>query len=215
MYVLALNGSPRKNSTTVTLLRKALEGAESRGAATELVHLNDLSMRGCQACFSCKKRGGRSYGACVQRDDMTPLYEKIERADALFLGSPIYFGAITAPAKTFVERLYPYLNYRDLSSNFPRRIRTGLIFTLGANDQEMVLFDQHIQFIRMTFSLLFGSAETLLSTDTFHVKDYSKIVADYLEALVDRKLAHQKEQFPRDCDKAFEMGARFVSDAPA
>jgi multimeric flavodoxin WrbA len=215
MYALALNGSPRKNSTTATLLKKALQGAASRGAATEMVHLNDLRMRGCQACFSCKKRGGRSYGACVQRDDMTPLYEKIERADALFLGSPIYFGAITAPAKAFVERLYPYLNYRDLSSNLPRKIRTGLIFTLGASDQEMALFDQHIRFTRIAFKMLFGSAETLLSTDTFHVKDYSKIVADYLETLVDRKLAHRKEQFPRDCDKAFEMGARFISEAPA
>ena len=213
MYVLALNGSPRKNSTTATLLKKTLEGAASHGAETELVHLNELSMRGCQACFSCKKRGGRSYGRCVQKDDMTPLYEKIEQSDAFFLGSPIYFGTITAPAKVFVERLYPYLNYRDLSSNFPKEIKTGLIFTMGANDQEMILFDQHIHFTRIAFSMLFGSAETLLSTDTFHVKDYSKIVADFLETMVDRKLKHQKEQFPRDCDKAFEMGARFVSEA--
>ena len=77
----------------------------------------------------------------------------------------------------------------------------------------MILFDQHIHFTRIAFSMLFGSAETLLSTDTFHVKDHSKIVADFLETMVDRKLKHQKEQFPRDCDKAFEMGARFVSEA--
>jgi len=215
MYALALNGSPRRNSTTAKILKKALQGAASRGTATELVHLNDLRIRGCQACFSCKKRGGRSYGACVQRDDMTPLYEKMERADALFLGSPIYFGTMTAPARAFVERLYPYLNYRDLSSNFPRKIRTGLIFTLGANDQELVLFDQHFKFSRIAFKMLFGSAETLLSTDTFHVKDYSKIVADYLETLVERKLAHQREQFPKDCEKAFEMGARFIDEATA
>jgi hypothetical protein len=44
----------------------------------------------------------------------------------------------------------------------------------------------------MSFAMLFGSAETLLSTDTFHVKDYSKIVADALETLVDRKLKHQQ-----------------------
>jgi multimeric flavodoxin WrbA len=213
MYVLALNGSPRKDSTTATLLKKALEGAASHGAETELVHLNELRMRGCQACFACKKRDGKSYGRCVQKDDMTPLYEKMEQADALFLGSPLYFGTITAPAKVFVERLYPYLNYRDLSSNFPKEIKTGLISTMGVNDQEMILFDQHIQFNQGIFTMLFGSAETLLSTDTFHVEDYSKIVADYLETTVDRKLKHQKEQFPRDCDKAFEMGARFVSEA--
>jgi multimeric flavodoxin WrbA len=179
-----------------------------------LVHLNELSMRGCQGCFSCKKRGGKSYGKCVQKDDMTTLYEKIERADAFVLGSPIYFGTITAPAKVFVERLYPYLNYRDLSSNFPGKIKTGLIFTMGANDQEMMtLFDQHIRFNRIIFKMLFGSVETLLVTDTFHVKDYSKIVADALETMVDRKRKHQKEQFPKDCDQAFGMGARFVQES--
>ena len=213
MHVLAFNGSPRKNSTTATLLEKALEGAASQGAETELIQLNELSIKGCQGCFRCKERGGKSYGKCVQTDDMTPLYEKIEQADAFFVGSPLYFGTITASAKMFVERLYPYLNYGNLSSNFPKKINTGLIYTMGVNDQEMTMFEQHIQFNQMIFSMLFGSAETLLSTDTFHVKDYSKIVADALEALVDRKLKHQREEFPKDCEKVFEMGARFVKES--
>ena len=210
MGVLAFNGSPRENSTTATLLKKALEGAASQGAETELIHLNQLSMKGCQGCFNCKKRGGKSYGKCILRDDMTPLYQKIERADAFFVGSPIYFGAVTASAKVFIERLYPYFNYGNYSSNYPGKIFTGLIYTMGADDQQMVLFDQHIQFNQMIFSTLFGSAETLVSTDTFHVKDYSKIVADALEPLVDKKLKHKREVFPKDCEKAFEMGARFV-----
>ena len=142
MEVVAFNGSPRKNSTTATLLQKALEGAVSQGAETELIQLNQLRMKGCQGCFSCKKRGGKSYGKCVQKDDMTPLYQKIERADAFFIGSPIYFGTMTAPARMFVERLYPYFNYRDYSSNFPGKISTGLIYTMGANDQERRLFDR-------------------------------------------------------------------------
>lgn len=213
MYVPAFNGSPRKNSTTAKLLRKALDGAASQGAETELIHLNELSMKGCQACFSCKKRGGKSYGKCVQRDDMTLIYEKIERADAFFFGSPIYFGAITAPAKAFVERLYPYLSYRDLSSNLPKKIKTGLIFTMGANDEEMALFDQHIWFNKIAFRLLFGSVETLLGTDTFHVEDYSRIVADILETMVERKLKHRQEVFPEECEKAFDMGVRFVRES--
>ena len=210
MNVIAFNGSPRENSTTAVLLRKALEGAASRGAETELVHLNRLSMKGCQACFACKKRGGKSYGKCVQRDDMTPLYERIEQADAVVVGSPIYFATVTAPTKMFIERLYPYFNYGDYSSNFPKKIKTGLIYTMGADDQQTKMFEQHIQFNEMIFSMLLGSAESLVSTDTFHVKDYSKIVADALEAFVDRKRKHQRDVFPRDCEKAFEMGARLA-----
>jgi multimeric flavodoxin WrbA len=212
MYIVALNGSPRENGATATLLKKALEGAASRGARTEFVQLNKLSMRGCQACFDCKKRGGKSYGKCSLKDDMTPLYEKIERSDAFFLGSPIYFGTITASAKMFVERLYPYLNYGDYSSNFPKKISTGLVYTMGLEDEQIKTIDQMIRFNQMIFSFLFGSAQTIISTDTFHVEDYSRIVADVLAASVDRKLKHRKEVFPGDCEKAFAMGARFAGE---
>lgn len=215
MYIMAFNGSPREDSTTAILLKKALGGATSKGANTELIQLNQLKMRGCQGCFACKERGGKSYGRCVQKDDMTLVYKKIEQADSFFMGSPIYFGSITASAKMFVERLYPYLNYGNLSSNFPKKINTGLIYTMSVNDQEMIMFDQHIQFNQIIFSILFGYAETLVSTDTFHVKDYSKIVADALEVLVERKLKHQQDVFPIDCEKAFEMGVRFVRESEA
>ena len=93
-------------------------------------------------------------------DGMTPLYQKIEEADAFVLGSPIYFGTISAAAKMFVERLYPYLNYGDYSSNFPRKIKTGLIYTMGVDDSLVQMFDQQIQFNQVIFTMLFGSAET-------------------------------------------------------
>lgn len=210
MKVLAFNGSPRRDGTTATLLEKALEGATSQGAETELIQLNQLKMKGCQACFSCKQRGGKSYGKCVQKDDMTELYAKIEQADALVLGSPIYFGAVTSWMQIFVERLYPYLNLGTLSSNFPKKVHLGLIYTMAADDQTAKAFKGYIQFHDMIFSMLFGSVETLVSIDTFHVKDYSKIVADAIEPWVPRKLKHQQEVFPQDCDKAFEMGVRFA-----
>ena len=61
MKVMAINGSPRKEWNTATLLEKALEGAASQGAETELIHLYDLSFKGCKSCFACKTRGGESY----------------------------------------------------------------------------------------------------------------------------------------------------------
>jgi len=54
MKVIAINGSPRKKWNTATLLEKTLDGAASRGADTELVHLYDLSYKGCISCFTCK-----------------------------------------------------------------------------------------------------------------------------------------------------------------
>ena len=210
MNVIAFNGSPRKNGTTATLLNKALEGAASQGAKTEFVQLNQLNMKGCQACFSCKKRGGKSYGKCAHIDGMTPLYGKIERADAILLGSPIYFGTVSSGTKMFIERLFPYFTYKDYSSLFPRKIPVGLICTLGAGDQEEKVFRPQIQFNQMILSMLLGPSELLVSTDTVHVKDYSEIVADALEARLGQRLEHQRTVFPLDCEKAFEMGARFA-----
>jgi multimeric flavodoxin WrbA len=55
LKVIAFNGSPRKEWNTSTLLKQALEGAESEGAETELIHLYDLNFKGCESCFSCKQ----------------------------------------------------------------------------------------------------------------------------------------------------------------
>jgi len=41
MKIIAINGSPRKNWNTATLLEKALKGAASQGAKTSLIHLSD------------------------------------------------------------------------------------------------------------------------------------------------------------------------------
>jgi len=212
MTVIALNGSPRKTGTTAALLRKGLEGAASARAETEFIQLNTLSMKGCQGCFSCKKRGGESYGKCILKDDMTPLYERIEQADAMFMGAPIYFGSVTSELKMVIDRMFPYLNFGSFSSNFPKKIPVGLVYTLGADDQQLGMYNQHFQFHQGIFTMLFGSAETLISTNTFHVEDYGEIVADALEPLVEAKRRHQQEVFPQDCEKAYGMGARFVRD---
>ena len=54
MKVLAFNGSLRKTWNTATLLKKALEGADSQGAETEFIQLNELNMKGCQSCFPAR-----------------------------------------------------------------------------------------------------------------------------------------------------------------
>jgi hypothetical protein len=71
MKVIAFNGSPRKDWNTAALLGKALEGAASQGAETELFHLYDLNYKGCVSCFACKTRNGKSYGRCAVKDDLT------------------------------------------------------------------------------------------------------------------------------------------------
>src|SRR5690606_17818794 len=101
MKIIGINGSPRKNCNTAALIGKALEGAQSRGVETELIHLYDLDYKGCKSCFACKLKDGKSYGTCAARDDLTPVLKKIEETDAIILGSPIYLGTATGEMRSF------------------------------------------------------------------------------------------------------------------
>lgn len=105
--VLILNGSPRKKGNTVFLIGKAIEGirAADGDANVEVVNLNSLKIGPCLACDGCR-REGREGKYCVVKDDMANLYEKVVKADAIVLASPIYWFSITAQMKLFMDRLY-------------------------------------------------------------------------------------------------------------
>ena len=125
MKVIAFNGSPRKKWNTATLLEKALEGATSQGAETDLIHLYDLNYKGCISCFACKMKNGKSYGRCAVKDDLTPIFKKVLDARSLIFGSPIYLGTVTGQMRSFMERLvFPFLPYTDPpGSSFRERLR--------------------------------------------------------------------------------------------
>ena len=217
MKVMAVNGSPRKKRNTGTLLEKALEGAVSVGAETELIHLYDLDFKGCRACYSCKLLGGKSYGRCAAKDDLTPILRKIEEVDAFILGSPVYFWSMTGVARSFMERLlYPYLNPADSSVLPVKKIQTGLILTFGAKEEQMTEagWDQQLKTIGMLMKTIFGNSESMFVSDTSPYEDFSKYA---VSPLVDpeEKARIRREVFPGECERAFEMGVRFAKAAGA
>jgi multimeric flavodoxin WrbA len=212
MKVMAFNGSPRKKWNTATLLEKALEGAASQGAETELIHLYDLNFKGCISCFACKTKGGKSYGKCAVEDDLTPVFGRIEKADAIIMGSPIYFGTLSGEMRSFMERLlFPHLTYTDPpQSLFSRKIKTGFIYTMNTTEEQMKErgYLQHFGLHEMVLRMIFGASEYLCSYDTYQFEDYSKVVSDRFDP--EKKAKRRKAIFPKDCEKAFEMGARFA-----
>jgi multimeric flavodoxin WrbA len=218
MEVIAFNGGPRKTWNTATLLQKALEGAASQGAATKLIHLYDLDFKGCKSCFGCKTKGGPSHGRCAVKDDLTPILKKVEKADALILGSPIYFWAVSGEMKSFMERLmFPFYRYATdndpAPSLFPKTIHTGFIYTMGATEERLkeVGYEKAIALNEAFLRRIFGKSESLLSIDTYQFDDYSKIDQDRFDP--EKKAARRKDHFPRDCQRAFEMGIRFANGA--
>jgi multimeric flavodoxin WrbA len=214
MKVMAFNGSPRKKKwNTVTLLNNALQGAQSNGAETELVQLYDLKFSGCISCFSCKRLSRKKDGVCSVKDDLTPVLDRVKQADALIIGSPVYYGAESAATRAFLERLcFPYLKYsKDGGSLFPRRINTGMIYTMNAPDQilQRIGYDRMFAMTQMTLGMHFGACELLLSSDTLQYSDYDKYEAEAFDKNAKRQ-RHTKV-FPDDCTRAFALGVRMAS----
>ncbi len=216
MKLIAINGSPRKKWNTATLLQQTLDGAASQGFETELFHLYDLNFKGCISCFSCKVKNGKNYGRCAFQDDLTPVLEKIAAADALVLGSPIYYGWVSGEIKSFLERLmFPYTVYdANMSSLFKRKMPTAFIYTMEVNEERMkrVGFDRpaagHEQILAKIFK---ETSLSLLVNETYQFDDYSKYVSDRFNP--EERAERRKNEFPKDCRKAFDIGIRLVEIA--
>ncbi|QIB70485.1 flavodoxin family protein [Aminipila butyrica] len=212
MKVIAINGSPRKTQNTATLLEKALEGAKSQGAETELIHLYDLEYKGCVSCFACKLKDGKSYGKCAYRDGLTMVLKKIEKVDAIILGSPIYFESVTGEMRSFLERLmFPYQTYTEgYRSIFGRKIHTGFIYTMNVTSEQMdkSSYMQGLQFAEADLKRVFGHFEALIVNDTYQFDDYSKYVVTTFNG--NEKAKVKEKQFPEHCNKAFNLGLRFA-----
>ncbi len=56
----------------------------------------------------------RGYGKCAVKDGLRPVLKKVNEADVIILGSPIYFGTVTGEMRSFMERLFfPLMTYTD------------------------------------------------------------------------------------------------------
>jgi multimeric flavodoxin WrbA len=212
MVVIGVNGSPRKGWNTHILVEEALKGASSKGAETELVNLYDLQFKGCISCFECKRQGGRSLGRCAVKDELWPVLDKIDRCDALVVGSPIYIGEVTASVRAFVERLtFQYISYgKDQPPSFTRKIPVGLIYTMNVPEAflDQVGYTAKFKEYEGLFGRVFGSARTLLSTETWQTTDYGKYGITMVSEEDRRK--RREEVFPLDRAKAFDLGAGLV-----
>jgi len=132
MKVVGFVGSPRKKGNTTSIVNEVLRGASDSGAETKIFHLNELGIRGCQACYKCLTPEGK----CVQTDGMAPLYDEIFDADAVVFGTPVFMFQITGQMKTFVDRLFALMYLKDGKPGaFRNKIKGKKAFTVYAQGQ--------------------------------------------------------------------------------
>lgn len=99
MKIVIINGSPRKNGTTASILRRMEKRLAENGADTEFFNIGDMDISPCKGCCSCYKTG-----RCFIEDDGEMLSDKIAAADGIIIGSPTYASNVSGQLKQFIDR---------------------------------------------------------------------------------------------------------------
>lgn len=101
MKVLGINCSPRKGGNTEILIKTVLTTLEETGIKTEFFQLGGKKVRGCIACMKCKEKAD---GKCHQENEaINECIGKMVKADAVVIGSPVYFADLNADTKALLE----------------------------------------------------------------------------------------------------------------
>ena len=96
--VLILSGSPRKNGNSDMLCDAFMKGALEAGHQVERIRVAEKNIGFCRGCYGCRS------GACVLKDDMAEVLQKMIDADVIVLASPVYFYSIDAQLKALIDR---------------------------------------------------------------------------------------------------------------
>ena len=101
MKVLILNGSPKDNGNTAFALEQMVDVFHAEGVETEIIQVGNQVMRGCIGCGACYK-----IGKCVFDDLVNETALKLQEADGLVIGSPVYYAAPNGTLLSFLDRLF-------------------------------------------------------------------------------------------------------------
>jgi multimeric flavodoxin WrbA len=156
--ILGIVGSPRKGGNTEVMVRTALAAAESLGGVqTDIILMAGRRVSPCIGCHHCWFHDG----VCAIKDDASEMIQKMVEADGLIVGSPVYFGSITATLKGLLERCLKLNRMKKQSDNmesmayeavkdeevlFPLRNKVGGALSVGgvqSGGQERVIIDIH------------------------------------------------------------------------
>ena len=131
--ILILNGSPRKNGATASLMKALVDGAKENGNEIKEDYITSMNIKSCIGCDSCM----RTHQGCIQKnDDMAVIYEDLSWADVVVFVSPQFWGTITGQLKIVFDRMFAWFNKVGWENG---RKKTVLLMTARGNDYSMAL----------------------------------------------------------------------------
>ena len=138
MKAISVIASPRKNGNCKRLVDYISEGIYEKNGTNKVYFIDDLNIRGCQACKACKNFDNPT--KCVLNDDFNKIMDEVEEADAFIFAAPNYFGEINAQGHIFMDRFY------SMTKTTPNQLHNNpkciVIHTYGASEG---YYDEYIQ----------------------------------------------------------------------
>ena len=151
--VLGINCSPRKDGNNNFLLEKVLEGARENGCVTKKINILDYNI---SPCRESEYNQVSEKGLSIVDDDANKIIEEVNVFDVLIIASPIFFGSLSAQAKTIIDRFQCiWLNknvFHDDKDSFSSR-KKGYFISTSATDRED-FFDNAKSIIRHFFAVI-------------------------------------------------------------
>ena len=149
--VLALMGSPRKGKNTDLLLEYLLDGLNNEEYNIEKINLVDKKINYCTGCDYCGH-----VEACVEKDDMTYLYEGFDTSDIIILAAPIYFNSVNGLTKNMVDRCQRYWSLKYSLGKKYRNTedRLGIFLAVGGAPYTFEQFNGSIPIIDFFFKAI-------------------------------------------------------------
>ncbi len=111
--VLLLNGSPKADGCTAAALDEMIKIFKEEGIETEIIQVGNKDIRGCVSCGYCGKNS-----KCVVNDLVNEVAKKLEAADGLVVGSPVYYSSPNGTILSFLDRLF-------YSTSFSKQMKVG------------------------------------------------------------------------------------------
>jgi multimeric flavodoxin WrbA len=124
MYVLGISGSPRRDGNTSILVNEVLRHLKGKKRFVSLADLNIHPCSNCDRCYVEKRE-------CVIDDDITWIIREMEKADAIILGSPCYFGMVSAQLKMLIDRTVSIYEKGSLKNKIGAAVITQDVYGSG------------------------------------------------------------------------------------
>lgn len=101
MKALLINGSPHPNGNTARALEEVASALRAEGCESEVAQIGVKPVRGCVACRRCAE-----IGRCAFDDDVAnAILEKALAADALVVGTPVYYAQPNGALLAVMQRV--------------------------------------------------------------------------------------------------------------